>query len=393
MGLTFGRFSVDSILGWDETVGRIYFTAPGYDLTTEEAIPSQTHLWFTNMKSDGDGDDLVCMTCSLKTSAGEPCLGNSAELSTEASHFVHTCNGGPFSPPEVAVRSTKNPETVILRWTSNTKLRQRLATFSLPEYKDYEIQLPAEAGNPYKIRARVLFPPNMTPSKKYPLLVDVYGGPGSQRISNTYGIDWSTSLVSSHSVIYASIDGRGSGRQSDDLKFQVYRKLGTVEVYDQINGGDWLINNIPSIDPNRTALWGWSYGGFATAMAMGLDSIKNVYKCGISVAPVTNWLLYDTIYTERYMGLPTPDDNLSAYNASDVTHYVSNFRNKKFYLVHGNADDNVHYQQSMILSRALERADILFRQQSYPDESHGLSGVRPHLYHSLENFLFEECFN
>lgn len=129
----------------------------------------------------------------------------------------------------------------MLSWNSNSRLRSRLAQLKLPTYEDYEIELPpnAENGeNPYKIRARVFFPPNLVQGKKYPLLVDVYGGPGSQRVSDSYGIDWATTLVTSYSIIYASIDGRGSGRQSDDLKFQVYRRLGTVEVYDQISGGE-----------------------------------------------------------------------------------------------------------------------------------------------------------
>jgi len=110
------------------------------------------------------------------------------------------------------------------------------------------------------------------------------------------------------------------------------------------------------------------------------------------VAPVTNWAFYDTIYTERYMGEPTQEDNFFGYNASDVSNHVANFRNKQFYLIHGNADDNVHYQQSMVLSRALEKADVLFRQQSYPDQDHGIGETRPHLYHSLEYFLFNDCY-
>ncbi|RXG60290.1 Venom dipeptidyl peptidase 4 [Armadillidium vulgare] len=105
-----------------------------------------------------------------------------------------------------------------------------------------------------------------------------------------------------------------------------------------------------------------------------------------------NLLSPDTAYTERFMGLPTPNDNLIAYDASDVTKQVDNFRNKEFFLIHGTADDNVHYQQSMMLSRALELADILFRSQSYPDENHGLAGVKKHHYHSMENFL-DQCFN
>jgi len=145
------------------------------------------------------------------------------------------------------------------------------------------------------------------------------------------------------------------------------------------------------IDSGNVGIWGWSYGGFTTASALARDD-ENVFKCGISVAPVTSWMYYDSIYTERYMGLPYPRDNLAGYNHTDLTLLAKKFDGKKFYLIHGNADDNVHYQQSMMLSKALERSDVLFRQQSYPDENHGLGRVLPHLYHSMIQF-WSECFD
>ena len=142
---------------------------------------------------------------------------------------------------------------------------------------------------------------------------------------------------------------------------------------------------MPFVDGNRTAIWGWSYGGFATASVLAADS-ANVFKCGMSVAPVTNWIYYgnlaaskdvefkflflylfiyelDSIYTERYMGLPTANDNLKAYEDSDICKKADNFRGKQFYLIHGTGDDNVHYQQSLMLAKSLEAADVLFRQQ------------------------------
>jgi len=133
--------------------------------------------------------------------------------------------------------------------------------------------------------------------------------------------------------------------------------------------------------------------GFVTTSVLAADADQdNVFKCGIAVAPVTNWIYYDTIYTERYMGLPTPEDNSQAYRISDVTAKAEKLRNKKLLIVHGTADDNVHYQQSMMLTRALEEADVLFQQLSYPDENHGIVGLRPHFYHSLSNFILNDCF-
>jgi len=381
--ITNGSFSIDSISAWDEKSRKVYFMATYYDLESK-ADPSQTHLYSVGT----DDQKINCITCSLNNmDANSKCMHNSADLSSDLKSFVHTC-GGP-GVPEVHVRSLESPSQAQITWVNNNELRQKLQGVKLPEVKDYDVPL----ASGFTAKARLWLPPNYQKGKKYPLLVDVYGGPGSQKITQAFSVSWGTSLTSAHNIIYASIDGRGSGRQSDELMYQIYRRLGTVEIEDQIAVAKWLIANdeYNIIDGNRTAIWGWSYGGYATAMVMGTD-IENVYKCGISVAPVTSWVFYDTIYTERYMGLPTPDDNLYGYNASDVTNHIENFRTKKYYLIHGNADDNVHYQQSMILSRALEKADILFRQQSYPDENHGIGSVRRHLYHSLENFLLEECF-
>lgn len=118
----------------------------------------------------------------------------------------------------------------------------------------------------------------------------------------------------------------------------------------------------------------------------------NIFKCGIAVAPVSNWIYYDSIYTERYLGLPTPFDNARGYFNSDTTQQASKLKNKTLLLVHGTGDDNVHYQNTMMLVRALEEKDILFRELSYPDENHGIVALRPHLYHSLTDFILNDCF-
>ena len=126
-------------------------------------------------------------------------------------------------------------------------------------------------------------------------------------------------------------------------------------------------------------------------MTLAKDT-ENTFQCGASVAPVADWALYDTYYTERYMGLNTAQDNLSGYNRSSAFQYLHNLVDKKYYLLHGTHDDNVHYQNSMLLSAALEDMDILFRQQAYPDQDHSISRYRTHLDHSLVNFFLSDCF-
>merc|ERR1712029_524438 len=185
---------------------------------------------------------------------------------------------------------------------------------------------------------------------------------GSQQVNDRFKLDCGTYLTTSEGVIYGLIDGRGSGFKGDDMLHEIYYNIGQVEVQDQIDVTKQIVSLYPFIDKSKMGIGGWSYGGFVTSLVLAKDADQsNVFQCGISVAPVTNWIYYDSIYAERYLGLPTPDDN-------------------------------VHYQQSMMFSRALEEEDVLFRQISYPDEAHGLVGLRPHFYHTLTDFLINDCF-
>ncbi|EZA55971.1 Venom dipeptidyl peptidase [Ooceraea biroi] len=254
----------------------------------------------------------------------------------------------------------------------------------------HRYKIPVTGG--FSAQVRLLIPPgaDLSGAIKYPMLVYVYGGPDSYQVTEKFNIDWGTYLVTNKSIIYAAIDGRGSGLMGNDMLFAGYRHLGTVEIIDQINVTRHLQNKLPFIDRARTAIWGWSYGGYATGMTLAMD-LKGVFKCGMSVAPVTDWALYDSIYTERFMGLPTVADNLQGYEQGQLLNKVDNIKNKMYYLIHGTLDDNVHYQQSLMLAKVLEQKDILFRQQTYTDEDHGIAQSRAHLYHSLENFL-DECF-
>ncbi|XP_075212490.1 venom dipeptidyl peptidase 4-like [Lycorma delicatula] len=366
--LTTGRREVTKIIAWDQINSIIYYKA------TLEDNPGRIHIY--SISDDGKGDS-KCLSCSS-------CGTSSAEFSREQSYMVLTCTGPDV--PDYSVHTSNG--TLVMNLGQNLRLRERMKDLVMPYIND--LQVPIEDN--LLARVRLLLPPELknykeTPNenKRYPLLLSVYGGPDSQKIQDRFAVpSWDHYLATRLGIVVAYVDGRGSGHQGDKLKFAVYRKLGGPEIEDFISVAGYLQKNLNFIDKRRTAIWGWSYGGFATAMTLAKD--KNVFKCGISVAPVTSWIYYDSIYTERYMGLPTLEDNQIGYNESDVTRNVGNFRNKLFYLIHGNADDNVHYQQSMALSRAFELNDILFYQQSYPDEAHGLAHVTMHLYHSMEKF-------
>nr|CAH0105676.1 unnamed protein product [Daphnia galeata] len=376
--LSSGRWEVTEILGWDEPNHLAYFIGTATDK------PAVRHMYKV---STGAVGDVVCVTCGTLNADSKECTYNTIEFSTDMGYYVHGCDG-PHAPRSVIREAATDKEVFLV--SNNDVLRDRLAQKSLP--RPLTMQVPLD-GN-YFAQVKLLLPPSLNRNRasQYPMLVYVYGGPNSQQVSDRYRVDWGYHLSTSRGVIYALIDGRGSGYQGDKMLHEIYRRMGTVEIQDQIKVAKFLKENLPFVDGNKTAIWGWSYGGYATASALAQDQ-EDVFKCGMSVAPVTNWIYYDSIYTERYMGLPTVDDNLKAYEDGDVCKYPENFRGKQFYLIHGTADDNVHYQQSLQLAKSLEGADVLFRQQSYTDENHSINTFKKHLYHSLGTFLMTDCFD
>uniref|UniRef100_A0A674CJC7 Dipeptidyl-peptidase 4 n=1 Tax=Salmo trutta TaxID=8032 RepID=A0A674CJC7_SALTR len=234
---------------------------------------------------------------------------------------------------------------------------------------------------------QMTLPPGFDKSKKYPLLIDVYAGPCSQKADFRYRLGWAAYLASTEKVIVASFDGRGSGYQGDKLMHSIYRRLGTYEVEDQIMAAKEF-TNMGFVDKGRIAIWGWSYGGYVTSMVLGAGS--GVFKCGMAVAPVSKWEYYDTIYTERYMNQPS--ENLEFYNNSTVTARAKNFKSVQYLLVHGTADDNVHFQQAAQISAALVEEQVDFEAMWYTDKDHGLDGsANQHVYTHMSHFL-QSCF-
>uniref|UniRef100_A0A452H3E8 Fibroblast activation protein alpha n=1 Tax=Gopherus agassizii TaxID=38772 RepID=A0A452H3E8_9SAUR len=237
---------------------------------------------------------------------------------------------------------------------------------------------------------KMLLPPQFDRSKKYPLLIQVYGGPCSQNVKHTFGISWITYLASREEIIVVLVDGRGTAFQGDKMLHAVYRKLGVYEIEDQISAVKKFIE-MGFVDEKRIAVWGWSYGGYVTSLALGSGS--GVFKCGMAVAPVSSWEYYASIYTERFMGLPTESDNLKHYKNSTVMARAENFRNVEYLLIHGTADDNVHFQNSAQISKALVNAQVDFQAMWYTDQDHGIPGLSSkHLYTHMTHFL-KQCFS
>nr|XP_003707763.1 PREDICTED: venom dipeptidyl peptidase 4 isoform X1 [Megachile rotundata] len=365
--LTPKRGEVNAMLAVDHIRERLYY------LATLLEYPSERHLY--SVQLDGTGEP-VCLSCTRVTPEGNMCQYAHAYFSTSASNYVFICSG----PDPLTVQIFNADRGFLYLWEGNQDLRERLASRVRPIISKKIIR--TEFENTIKL----YLPPDFNTTQKYPLLINVYAGPNTAKYTDEFSYGFESYMAANRNVIYGYIDGRGSANKGTSSLYTIYRNLGTVEIEDQIATTEEMLRRFPWIDRNRTAIWGWSYGGYATSMVLATDK-QSVFKCGISVAPVTSWIYYDSIYTERFMGLPTAEDNLRGYNNSDVTRKVEGIRGKKYLLIHGTGDDNVHYQQSMALAKALEQNDILFEQQSYPDQAHDLGSVTPHLYHTINRFL------
>ncbi|XP_034176529.2 venom dipeptidyl peptidase 4 isoform X2 [Osmia lignaria lignaria] len=357
---------VNGMLAIDHIKGRLYY------LATVQDTPSQRHLY--SVQIDGTGEP-ICVSCTQFSPEGNLCRYAYAYFSTSASNYALSCSG----PDPLTVRIFNANHKFLYPWEENRYLRGKLARRLRPIVK----MLVAKG----ETRVKLVLPADFDESKSYPLLINVYAGPNTAKYTDEFSYGFEAYMATNRSVVYGYIDGRGSANKGSKMLHAVYRRLGTAEIDDQIEVTETLLAAYPWLDGNKTAIWGWSYGGFATAMVMATDE-QSVFKCGISVAPVTSWIYYDSIYTERFMGLPTLEDNQEGYfNYSDVTKKVEGMRGKKYMLIHGTGDDNVHYQQSMALAKVLEEKDIMFEQQSYPDQAHALASVTPHLYHTIDRFL------
>jgi dipeptidyl-peptidase-4 len=253
----------------------------------------------------------------------------------------------------------------------NRRLAERVQSLSLavPEF----ITVPGADGTP--LNAYIIRPADFNPGQRYPLLMYVYGGPGSQTVRDSWDGDrylWHQ-LLASEGYLVASVDNRGTGARGRDFKKMTYQRLGELEAADQIAAARSFANQ-PFIDADRIGIWGWSYGGYMSLMSMFLG--QGVFKAAISGAPVTDWRLYDTIYTERYMR--TPQENALGYDDGAPLNHVEKLVGNLL-VVHGTSDDNVHFQNTVQLVHALEQAGKQFDMRIYPGQRHGFRGTATRL--------------
>jgi len=229
-------------------------------------------------------------------------------------------------------------------------------------------------------------PADFDPNKEYPLFMYQYSGPGNQQVTNrwNYSDDYWHYMLTQKGYIVACVDGRGTGFKGRDFKKVTQKELGKYEIEDQINAAKEL-GKRSYIDASRIGIWGWSYGGYMSSLAItkGADT----FKMAIAVAPVTSWRFYDTIYTERYM--QTPQENAKGYDENSPINFAHLLKGK-YLLIHGSGDDNVHVQNTMRMANALIKANKQFDLFIYPDRAHGIYSTRNdrlHLYQKMTDFI------
>lgn len=363
--LTQGQWEVADFHGIAN--GQVYFTGT-------LAHPTQRQLYRYPMQSpNGTGP------VQISQGAG----WHNINMSSDYSHYIDTYSNV-SSPTTVTLHRIDGQPVKVLQ--DNADLAETLNAYALPEPEF--ITVPGAAGD--ELNAWIIKPSNFNPNQTYPLLLYVYGGPGSQTVRNAWGDTrqlWHTMLAEELGIIVASVDNRGTGARGRAFKTATYKQLGVLEAQDQVAAAKHL-GSMPYIDAERMAIWGWSYGGFMTLMSMMSGDGPDTFKAGVSVAPVSDWRQYDTIYTERFMS--TPQKNEAGYEAGAPVNYADRLKaDQRLLMVHGDLDDNVHFQNFVHMVDALQKANKQFDLMMYPGRNHGIYGgnTRLHLHTKITDFL------
>ncbi|GGZ22745.1 peptidase S9 [Echinicola pacifica] len=357
--VTSGDWEVTEVIGVDQKAKKIYY------VSTEQ---SELNRNLYAVKFNGKGKTLLT-----------PAEGNHGiNMSPDHQYFVDyysTAN----APLTVSLKEAKGDLIKVLE--DNALLNKKLKGYALSKKEFFDF----ETVDGTRLNGYMIKPADFDEGKEYPVLMYVYGGPGSENVKNSWGgmRDFWHHHLASEGYIVVCVDNRGTGGRGRDFKHVTYGQLGNLETQDQIAGANYLAA-LPYIDGSRIGIWGWSYGGYMSSLSLMLGA--DVFKTAIAVAPVTTWRYYDTIYTERY--LQTPQLNASGYDDNSPLSHVDKLEGN-FLLIHGTGDDNVHFQNSVALVDALIAADKQFETFYYPNRNHGIYGGNTtwHLYNMMTDFI------
>jgi len=352
--VTHGEWEVEKIVGVAVNKNQIYFTA------NRETV-LEKHLYRISL----DGKNLQRLTSSNES--------HTVKMTPDLTHFVDYYSNA-NQPTKIRICNNHGDS---LRTVEENEIVD-LNIKQLPQKKFFTFD--TEDGE--TLNAFMICPLKMDPAKKYPVLFNCYGGPGSQIVNNSWGRgDLWHRMLAQKGIIVFGIDNRGTRGRGAKFMKQVYRRLGDFEVSDHIRAVKYL-KKLPYVDETRIGIWGWSYGGYTTCMCLlkGCDH----FNLGVAVASVTDWRNYDTIYTERFMD--QPEDNPVGYESSSTMTYAHQLKGQLL-LIHGSADDNVHLSNTMQLAYKLQEAGKNFEMAIYPRKMHGIKGVKRQLYQKITQFI------
>ena len=367
--LTQGKWVVDSVKAIDEKAGWIYFTG-------RADTPLERHLY--KVPLDGKAPDHVVRISKRKGF-------HSVNFAGDQQSYIDS-----FSNIETAPQvSLHNLDGSMMTWLSQNELNQDHPSFNyLSDMVKPEFGSIKAADGKTQLFYKLFKPKALKPGKKYPVIVKVYGGPHAQRVTNKWhGVDMFQYMVQQGYIVF-QLDNRGSNYRGTDFEFDIYQHLGEVEVADQIEGVKFL-RTLPYVDADRIGIYGHSYGGYMALMTM--FKAGEYFKAGVSGAPVTDWLLYDTHYTERYLN--HPQANAKGYQDSSVFPYIEGL-DGPLMVYHGMADDNVLFTNTTKLIKALQDQNKRFELMTYPGSKHSMRGkkVKLHLNNTIIDF-FNRQFN
>lgn len=360
--ITKGEYDVTEIIGFDERRHNLYYMST-------EVSPLERH--FYRVRVDG----------RRKRAMTEENGWYSINMSRDFKYYIQSYSDY-NKPPIITLHEGGGKQVRVLE--DNTKVIENMNEFT---FQTKEFMVMDVNGQP--LNAYMITPPDFDENQEYPVLMYVYGGPGSQTVTRAFEYGqrpmWHQYLANQGYIIF-SVDNRGTGARGTEFKNQTYLQLGVLETEDQIAAAR-QVADLAFVDDERIGIWGWSYGGFMStnALAQGND----VFSSAIAVAPVTHWKYYDTIYTERFMR--TPQTNPEGYEAGSPINYVDQITGD-YLLIHGTGDDNVHYQNAVILVEELIKHDVQFETMYYPNRNHGIYGgnTRRHLWKLMSNFILEK---
>lgn len=354
--LTSGNFDVTAFYGFDPVKKIFYYQAA-------KESPLRREVYFVSLDGKKSG--------KLSTQSGT----NQADFSAGYQFFINT-----FTNIETPFLFTLHDQSgkLIRTLEDNSALKNQLKEYNLSKKEFFTFK----TSEGVELNGWMLKPASFDPSKKYPVVMTQYSGPNSQSVIDRWSVDWDDYLAQEGFVV-ACVDPRGTGARGEEFRKMTYQQLGKYESDDQVEAAKYL-GTLPFVNKNKIAIWGWSYGGFMAALCM--EKGADVFNTGISVAPVTNWRFYDSVYTERYMR--TPKENPDGYDDNSPLSRAEKIEGN-YLLIHGSADDNVHLQNTMEFAERMVQAGVQFDMAIYTNRNHGIRGgnTTMHLYTKMTNYL------